>query len=289
MQDLFGKFPSSLGLIILLACLDAPVEELKQLVGVEKGADIMEDTFRQLGYAILRLPIKTTSLQLKAVMKAASKASYPESYKRIFFYFTGHGTDNAIYTPDADVSHNEIVQYFQCDSVRDIPKVFIFDCCRDKTPTHPTCAAVNTMIIYSTIPGGQAYAPYDESGVMTAKLAKLLLTQRKSITDIVAKLSQEVQDLQMHPVVLCQLQQSISLLKERDDASMCVLLVYEFKGTPIEKSAVFFPPNCTLIVARGHWKLHISTKLLWYIRVKFHPIKLMSDRVLVYTMFSLEY
>jgi len=222
-QELFNNFPSALGLIILLACLDAPADKgLKRLVGVEKGVDVMEDTFRQLGYAILRLPTNTTSLQLRAVMKAASKTCYPESYKRIFFFFTGHGTHSSLYTPDAAVPQNEIVQYFQCDSVRDIPKVFIFDCCRDMTPTHPTCAAVNTMIIYSTISGGQAYAPYDESGVMTTKLAELLLTQRKPITDIVAELSQEVQDLDMHPVVFCQLQQSISLLKERDDASMPV-------------------------------------------------------------------
>jgi len=189
----------------------------------------MEDTFRQLGYAILRLPTNTTSLQLMVVMKAASKACYPDSYKRTFFYFTGHGTHSSIYTPDAAVPQNEIVQYFQFDDVRDIPKVFIFDCCRDMTPTHPTFAAVNTMIIYSTISGGKAYAPYDESGFMTTKLAKLLLTQKKSITDIVAELSQEIQDQHMHPVVFCQLQQSISLLKERDNASTCVLPVYELK------------------------------------------------------------
>ena len=193
MQERFNNFPSALGLIILLACLDAPADKgLKRLVGVEKGVNVMEDTFRQLGYAILRLPTNTTSLQLMVVMKAASKACYPDSYKRIFFYFTGHGTHSSIYTPDAAVPQNEIVQYFQFDDVRDIPKVFIFDCCRDMTPTHPTFAAVNTMIIYSTISGGKAYAPYDESGFMTTKLAKLLLTQKKSITDIVAELSREM-------------------------------------------------------------------------------------------------
>lgn len=185
----------------------------------------MEKTFRQLGYAILRLPTNTTSLQLRAVMKAASETSYPDSYRRIFFYFIGHGTHNAIYTPDTDVAQNEIVRHFQCDSVRNIPKVFIFDCCRDVTPTHPTFAAVNTMIIYPTMFGGKAYAPYDESGVMTTKLAKLLLTQKRSITDIVAELSRELQDVHMLPVVFGQLQQPISLLEEWEDASMCCLLI----------------------------------------------------------------
>ena len=224
-QDLFNNFTSALGLIILLACLEAPGQGLKQLVGVEKGADTMEDTFRKLGYAVLRLPTNASSLQLKAVMKAASEASYPESYKRIFFYFTGHGTHTAIYTPDAAVTQNEIVQRFQSRSVYNIPKVFIFDCCRDMTPTYPTCPAFNTMIIYSTMSGGQAYAPYDESGVMTTKLAELLLTQKKPITEIVAELSQEVHDLHMHPVGVYQLQQSISLLQERDDASMCYTIL----------------------------------------------------------------
>ena len=146
----------------------------------------------------------------------------------ISLLLTGHGAHNAIYTPDVAVSQNEIVQSFLHGNVRDILKVYIFDCCRDMTLTPPPFTEFNTIIIYSTISGGKAYAPYNESGVMTRKLAKLLLTQQKSIGDIVEELSQEVQDLHMHPVVFGELKQSISLLKERKDASTCVLLVYEY-------------------------------------------------------------
>ena len=59
-------------------------------MGVEKGADVMEDTFKWLGYATLRLT-DATGQQLRAMIKAASEAEYPDSYKRIFFHFIGHG------------------------------------------------------------------------------------------------------------------------------------------------------------------------------------------------------
>lgn len=216
-----------LGLIILIACNDGPLSGQKPLVGVEKGADTMEDAFRKLGYATLRLPTNVNSKRVMATIKAASEyKDYPRSYQRIFFYFTGHGISNAMCTPDGIIPHDKIVKPFESEHLRDIPKVFIFDCCRDFNEDLPTSpASVNTMIIYSTMCGGQAYAPHNESGIMTRELAELFLTERKPITEIVADLSKKVKEFGMRPVVLCQLEQSISLLEERNDASMCCLLI----------------------------------------------------------------
>ena len=211
----------AVGLIILVACSDGPLDGQKHLVGVEKGTDRMEDTFRKLGYATLRLPRNAERRRVMATIKAASETlTYPRSYQRIFFYFTGHGICDAICTPDGCIDHEKIVKPFQSKVLRNIPKVFIFDCCRDFDATLPTSpASVNTMIIYSTMRGGQAYAPHDESGIMTRMLAELLLTERKSITEIVPDISKKVIEFGMHPVLLCQPLQSISLLEERDHAS----------------------------------------------------------------------
>ena len=220
LEELLRTRSSLLGLVILVVCCDAPEKSLKHLVGVEKGTDLMEDTFRKLGYATLRLPINTTGRQLKAMIKAASEAEYPDSYKRIFFHFIGHGVEGAVYTKDDYVLLRDIVQPFQ--HIRQIPKVFIFDCCRQFSNFLSSFTAENTLIIYSTMPGRDAYAPADVGPLMTEKLAFLFCSEKTSIMNIATKLSNE---FQVCSVTMFQLNQSISLLEEQESASMLSCMV----------------------------------------------------------------
>ena len=221
LEELLQKFLSLLGLVILVVCPDAPEEiHLKHLVGVEKGTDVMEDTFKWLGYATLRLPINATGRQLKAIIRAASEVKYPVSYKRIFFHFIGHGVEGAVYTKDDCVLLSDIVQPFK--RIPQIPKVFILDCCRQFPQVPPfdsSLTAQNTLIIYSTMPGCNAYAPTDEGPLMTKKLAELFCTEKSSITDIVTK-SLDALKFQLCPITMLQLNQPISLLEEKESASM---------------------------------------------------------------------
>ena len=180
----------------------------------------MEDTFKWLGYATLRLPINATGQQLRAMIRAASEAKYPDSYKRIFLHFIGHGIEGTVYTPDDCISLSEIVQPFQC--IPKIPKVFIFDCCRQfpsVPPFNSSLTAENTLIIYSTMPGCEAYARDDLGPLMTKELARLFRHERNSIANLVTKLSVELKDHnQLCPLVM-QLNQPISLLEEQEDKS----------------------------------------------------------------------
>ena len=221
LEELLQKFSSLLGLLILVVCLDAPEESLKHLVGVERGTDVMEDAFKWLGYATLRLPVNATGLQLRAMIKAASEAKYPDSYTRIFFHFIGHGVEGAVYTKDDCVPLSDIVQPFQ--RIPNIPKVFIFDCCRqflNVPPFFSSLTAKNTSIIYSTMPGCEAYAHDDIGPLMTKELARLFCHERNSIANLVTKLSTELKDYnQLCPLVM-QLNQPISLLEEQEDKSM---------------------------------------------------------------------
>ena len=206
--------------MILVVCHDAPDKSLKHLVGVEKGADVMEDTFKWLGYATLRLT-DATGQQLRAVIRAASEAEYPDSYKRIFFHFIGHGVEGAVYTKDDCISINTIVQPFQ--RIPQIPKVFIFDCCRQFSSVPPSLSltAENILIMYSTMPGCKAYAPSDSGPLMTNKLAELFRHERDSIANLETKLSSELKGYnQVCPLVMLQLHQPISLLEEQEDKSM---------------------------------------------------------------------
>ena len=219
LEELLHTFSSLLGLLILVVCVDAPEESLKHLVGIERGADVMEDTFKELGYATLRLPVNATGQQLRAMIKAASEAKYPDSYERIFFHFIGHGVEGAVYTSDDCISLSEIVQPFQ--RIPKIPKVFIFDCCRQfpsVPPFNSSLTAENTLIIYSTMPGREAYAHADLGPLMTKELARLFRHERDSIANLVIKLSKDSN--QVCPITTVQLNEPISLLEEQEDKSM---------------------------------------------------------------------
>ena len=201
-------------------CHDAPDKSLKHLVGVEKGADVMEDTFKWLGYATLRLT-DATGRQLRAMIRAASEVEYPDSYKRIFFHFIGHGVEGAVYTEDDCILLSDIVQPFK--RIPQIPKVFIFDCCRQfsSVPSSLSLTAENTLIMYSTMPGCKAYAPTDLGSLMTNKLAHLFRNERDSIANLESKLSSDLKGYdQVFPLVMFQLNQPISLLEEQEDKSM---------------------------------------------------------------------
>ena len=229
LEELLQEWSSLLGLLILVVCLDAPEASLKHLVGVERGTDVMQDAFRKLGYATLRLPVNATGLQLRAMIKAASEAKYPDSYKRIFFHFIGHGIEGGVYTSDKHISLSEIVHPFK--RIPQIPKVFILDCCRQFPSVPPfdsSLTAENTLIIYSTMPGCEAYAPTHAGPLMTEKLAELFCTEKSSITDIAIRLPDELNRFQLCPITMLQLNQPISLLKEQEDKSMFRLSVSNF-------------------------------------------------------------
>lgn len=235
LEELLQNFSYLLGLVILVVCPDAPKEShLKHLVGVEKGTDVMEDAFKWLGYATLRLPINATGRKLKAVIRAASEVEYPDSYKRIFFHFIGHGVEGAVYTEDDCISINTIVQLFQ--HIPQIPKVFLLDCCRQFPQVPPfdsSLTAQNTLIIYSTMPGCNAYAPNDEGPLMTKKLAELFCTEKSSITDVATRSLDELKEFQLCPITMLQLNQPISLLEEKETASM--LYIYDLASIHIRQ------------------------------------------------------
>ena len=223
LEELFQKFSSLLGLVILVVCLDAPEESLKHLEGVEQGTDIMEDAFKWLGYATLRLSTNATGRQLRAMIRAASEAEYPDSYTRIFFHFIGHGVEGAVYTKDDYVPLSDIVQPFH--RIPHIPKVFIFDCCRQFANSLSSFTTKNTFIIYPTNPGRDAYASAVVGPLMTEKLAFLFRSEKTSISDIVTKLSNELREFQVCSATSLQLSQPISLLEEQESASMLLCMV----------------------------------------------------------------
>ena len=64
------------------------------------------------------------------VMKSAERCVVENKFSCFIFYFTGHGNNTGIILYNGEVAtYDEIIQYFIV-AIGDIPKIFIFDCCR---------------------------------------------------------------------------------------------------------------------------------------------------------------
>ena len=233
----FQEFPKALGLIVLFACsVAAPSRKLPPVPGVVKGVDKMIQTFRFLGYAVLRLPVDLASWQYRAAMKAVASVSFPESYRHIFVYFTGHGGKDSIDTPDGNLKLEDVTKPFsptEAPHLELLTKIFIFDTCSLSKHSILHSILPHSVLLFPAHPGYPAFAKTDDCGLLTQHLAPTLRTNSKSFGDIVIDVTRAIaEEMKDNPLLsnrvpsesqplLCQtLKAHVSLLTERMEASM---------------------------------------------------------------------
>ena len=238
-RDIFKQFPKALGLIVLFACsVAASSRKLAPVPGVVKGVDKMIDTFRFLGYAVLRLPVNLVSWQYRAAMKAVASVSFPESYRHIFVYYTGHGGKDSIDTPDGNLKLVDITNPFspvEAPHLERIPKIFIFDTCSLSRDSILHSILPHSVLLFPALPEYPAFAKTDDCGLLTQHLAPALRTSSMSFGDVVIEVSGAIREAikknthwskQIRPEsqpLLCQtLESNVSLLNERIEASMLI-------------------------------------------------------------------
>ena len=227
----FKDFPSALGLIVLFACTSAaPSRNLPRVPGVKEGVTKMIDTFRFLGYAILRLPVNLASWRYRAALKAVASVSFPESYHRIVVYFTGHGGDDSIDTPDGNLELVDITTPFspnRAPHLEFLTKIFIFDTCSSLNKLHSIFR--NSVFLFPAHSGYPAFAQTGGCGLLTQYLTRILRTSPNSFGDIVIDVSKEIENdhrwsdyvpLESRPLLLQTLTSHVFLFKERKEASM---------------------------------------------------------------------
>ena len=234
-RDIFKQFPKALGLIVLFACsVAASFRKLPPVPGVVKGVDKMMNTFRHLGYAILRLPVNLASWQYKAAMKAIASLSFPETYRHIFVYYTGHGGDDSIDTPDGNLKLEDITKPFspiKAPHLEYMTKIFIFDTC--SSLSNLDSILPQSVLVFPAQPGYPAFAGKDDCGLLTEHLAALLPKSPKSFGDIVIDVTDAVTKkietiprwsqrvpLESRPVLCQTLKSHVCLANERMEASM---------------------------------------------------------------------
>ena len=237
LEELFKSNPSALGLFIpFVSPKGFEQEELPSLVG---GAEELKKAFSFLGHAVFQLQPNLESWQLKAALKgiAAMASKCPASFQQICVYFTGHGGENVVYTPDGKVPLTCFTDPLcTATAAQDdpLPKVFIFDTCNFgmKNILQDSISAVNAICVFASMPGNRAFAKTDGYGLLTYHLAKAIQAISKPFSVVVADAAEEVRkEINEHPEygvvepaecqpLVCQASRhSMDLLKERRKAS----------------------------------------------------------------------
>ena len=109
---------------------------LATLKGTHKDSQRMDDTFKSLDIATLKLSNITKPQLIALLSQAAQCKEYSEKSKCIAFVFSGHGLDSTqIYMQDGKLVHitNEIIQPLlpsRAPHIGTIPKLFFIDACR---------------------------------------------------------------------------------------------------------------------------------------------------------------
>ena len=234
-KDILKQFPKALGLIVLFACtVAASFRKLPPVPGVVKGVDKMIATFRHLGHAVLRLPVNLASWQYRAAMKAVASLSFPESYRRMFVYYTGHGGNDSIDTPDGNLQLVDITNPYspmEAPRLKHLTKVFIFDTCSSLSKLDSIFP--NSVLLFPALPTYPAFAKPDGCGLLTQHLAPALRTSSESFGEVVIHvtdtMTKEIKENPLwhdqvssdsQPLYFQTLQARVSLLNERLEASM---------------------------------------------------------------------
>lgn len=215
------QYPTANGLAVVISN-DYEHTKVAALKGTHEDAKVMRSTLCELKYAVVTRHniTKRDTLQLIEKMKTSE---YPDSYQRIIFVFSGHGTYNDhLQTQDCEsVSLPELVEQFlpkNAPNLIKIPKLFFIDACRGslvdpgvvipraggaKDPTKSSLprggnplkmiklpSIGNYLLAYSTIPNHKSFE-LASGGLWMSSLAEKLMTENKSVLDILTQVNQD--------------------------------------------------------------------------------------------------
>ena len=187
---------------------------------VERMRKCFEDMF---GFLVIQVGTIITSQQLNEVLQELSVVELPPSYCRVFFYYFGHGTEEALCLADENVERKHIIGRLQsmCPSHPvELFKIFLFDSCRTTTPNTQGNATPkgsmsgelgyggeqtrHTFVINATDFNCKAYYVNDEQihgcGLATLYFTELAPKMNASLSDVLTKVREKVLTyIETHP------------------------------------------------------------------------------------------
>ena len=241
LDQLMQECPVANGLAIIISNDYIELKEIESLTGTAVDAKHMMDTFTALNFATYYQKNISKEKLMDVVRSAASYGEYPASYRRIIVVFSGHGTNEQVFTQEGKrVEINDMLRPFHPERapiLGNIPKLFFIDACRgEKTnpgvyvsrggelvSTLQVPKQGNFLIAYSTMPEYQSYEVKGQGGIWITALAKKLKEENASVLDILTKVNKEmVCEFQrpgrgksmQQPELLSRLNEEVNLLKE---------------------------------------------------------------------------
>ena len=230
------------GICILTACTNAWCTE--ECIEPSDAVKRMHKCFQELGYLVVQVGTTITSKHLDEVLQELSKVQLPRSYRRVFFYYFGHGTEESLCLADKNVERKHIISRLQsmCPSHPvELSKIFLFDSCRtaNSLTVHPIQVCTrgiagnqgggsrqtrnkypsSTLVINATDFHCKAYYIDDKQvhgcGLVTlyftelapkvnASLSEVLTEVRKKVDAYIESHPDDVQQCDGHQVLVCE-------------------------------------------------------------------------------------
>ena len=241
LDQLVQANPEANGLAIVISNDYKEIKEVESLTGTTVDAKHMIDTFTVLKFATYHQQNIRRDRLIEVVHTAASYQEYPDSYRRIAVVFSGHGTNEQLFTQEgARVDINDILRPFHPERapfLGKIPKLFFIDACRGEksnpgvyvprggelVSTLHVPEQGNFLIAYSTMPEYRSYEVKGQGGIWITALAKKLKEENASILDILTRVNEKmVEEFQrpgraksmQQPELLSRLNEEVNLFKE---------------------------------------------------------------------------
>lgn len=173
------------------------------LPGTANDAEAMERAFKHLQFATIRLRNGTKKQIENIISEVVSYTRYPEHYNCFAFVFSGHGgPSKTIVSSDEQLVDYEKAIIEPLDPsksifIAGIPKLVFIDACRGgkkfftkggntsiKVEKIEVSVPDNVFVAYSTMEGYMSYEEKGRGSIWMQRLAKEIMTSKKSIGDI---------------------------------------------------------------------------------------------------------
>lgn len=248
-EAIIGK-PNANGLALIVSN-DYSSTRIASLTATSNDARLLKASLVELNYTVV-YKHNIRRMDLLSLLDDVTSMTFPCNFKRLVFAFSGHGTDgsNIVMQDGASVNIAFVVAKFlpvNKPHLCSIPKLFFIDACRGQrvdagvtfvkydqvaaplvargakaleTVRYPSEG--NFLIAYSTTAGYEAYEFTARGGLWMSVLAKKLLSEDKSVVDVLTDVNQELIYMYrkrwdgslQQPELLSRLNETVNLFRE---------------------------------------------------------------------------
>ncbi len=147
-------------------------KELQTPPGVFEDIDSFEQALQELGWKTIKV-VENSCLKKEKFMEIMNNIiqhQFDKNFSIFLVYFTAHGDHEGVLLDDGTLKYQEIIDLVgRYEKLRNIPLIFIFDCCRRKGSSVAKTMFIpqpHTIICFSTCEGGVSIHDSSAKGIL---------------------------------------------------------------------------------------------------------------------------